>query len=390
MCEDILMQIKRQNPDKDVDFSEEIYNSGLILLEEKVLSLGGKHLTDYAMPAPQRLQEPHIGRHMLRETSYSQNELDMFVLTNEPLLVPDQENAFHAVMDAIQEGNGGFFFLDAPGGTGKTFLINLLLAKVRKQGEIAIAVASSGIAATLLTGGRTAHSTFKLPMNLAQQDMPTCNLSKNTDEANVLKKAKLIVWDECTMAHKKALEAVNLSLQDIRDSPKIFGGVTLLLAGDFRQTLPIITGGTPADELSACLKSSYLWNGVSTLKLSTNMRSRICQDSSSELFSQQLLQLGNGEIQSVDGLITFPEKFAVIVPEVQALKDSVYPDLHEKYHDHDWLSERAILAPRNDTVGIINNDLLMQLPADAETYTSHDSTVEEDQTKNIVYKNALQ
>ncbi|KAL8601850.1 hypothetical protein ACOMHN_020585 [Nucella lapillus] len=169
------------------------------------------------------------------------------------------------------------------------------------------------------------------------------------------------------MAHKKALEAVNLSLKDIRDSPKIFGRVTLLLAGDFRQTLPIITGGTPADELSACLKSSHLWNGVSTLKLSTNMRARICQDSSSELFSQQLLQLGNGEIRSVDGLITFPEKFAVIVPEVQALKDSVYPDLHEKYHDHDWLSERAILAPRNDTVGIINNDLLMQLPADAKT-----------------------
>ncbi|KAL8624599.1 hypothetical protein ACOMHN_045134 [Nucella lapillus] len=392
LCEDILMQIKRQNPDKDVDFSEEIYNSGLILLEEKVLSLEGKHLTDYAMPAPQRHQEPHIGRHMLRETSYSQNELDMFVSTNEPLLVPDQENAFHAVMDAIQEGNGGFFFLDAPGGTGKTFLINLLLAKVRKQGEIAIAVASSGIAATLLTGGRTAHSTFKLPMNLAQQDMPTCNLSKNTDEANVLKKTKLIVWDECTMAHKKALEAVNLSLQDIRDSPKIFGRVTLLLAGDFRQTLPIITGGTPADELSACLKSSHLWNGVSTLKLSTNMRARICQDSSSELFSEQLLQLGNGEIRSVDGLITFPEKFAVIVPEVQALKDSVYPDLHEKYHDHDWLSERAILAPRNDTVGIINNDLLMQLPADAETYTSHDSTVEENQSVHypVEFLNSLE
>ncbi|KAL8601841.1 hypothetical protein ACOMHN_020576 [Nucella lapillus] len=274
----------------------------------------------------------------------------------------------------------------------KTFLINHLLAKVRKQGEIAIAVASSGIAATLLTGGRTAHSTFKLPMNLAQQDMPTCNLSKNTDEANVLKKAKLTVWDECTMAHKKALEAVNLSLKDIRDSPKIFGRVTLLLAGDFRQTLPIITGGTPADELSACLKSSHLWNGVSTLKLSTNMRARICQDSSSELFSQQLLQLGNGEIRSVDGLITFPEKFAVIVPEVQALKDSVYPDLHEKYHDHDWLSERAILAPRNDTVGIINNDLLMQLPADVETYTSHDSTVEKDQSVHypVEFLNSLE
>ncbi|KAL8584036.1 hypothetical protein ACOMHN_022376 [Nucella lapillus] len=51
------------------------------------------------------------------------------------------------------------------------------------------------------------------------------------------------------------------ALQDIRDSPKLFGGVTLLLAGDFRQTLPILTGGTPADELDACLKSSHLWGG---------------------------------------------------------------------------------------------------------------------------------
>ena len=46
-------------------------------------------------------------------------------------------------------------FFDAPGGTGKTFLINLILAKLRSEGNIALATASSGIAATLLTGGRT-------------------------------------------------------------------------------------------------------------------------------------------------------------------------------------------------------------------------------------------
>jgi len=46
----------------------------------------------------------------------------------------------------------------------KTFLINLLLAKVRYGGKIALAVASSGIAATLLVGARTAHYTFKLPL----------------------------------------------------------------------------------------------------------------------------------------------------------------------------------------------------------------------------------
>ena len=53
----------------------------------------------------------------------------------------------------------GKYFLDVLGGTGKTFLINLLLAKVTFDKKIALAVASSGIAATLLEGGRTAHST---------------------------------------------------------------------------------------------------------------------------------------------------------------------------------------------------------------------------------------
>ncbi|GFV27687.1 ATP-dependent DNA helicase [Trichonephila clavipes] len=58
------------------------------------------------------------------------------------------------------------YFLDSHGGTGKTFLINLLLAKIMCEKSMAIAVASSGIAATLIDGGKTAQSAFKLPLNL--------------------------------------------------------------------------------------------------------------------------------------------------------------------------------------------------------------------------------
>ena len=75
----------------------------------------------------------------------------------------------------------------------KTFLLNLLLAKVRQMGKIAVAVAFSGIAATLLSGGRTAHSAFKLPLNPAHVETLTCNISKGTDAANVLKDCQLIV-----------------------------------------------------------------------------------------------------------------------------------------------------------------------------------------------------
>jgi type IV secretory pathway VirB4 component len=56
------------------------------------------------------------------------------------------------------------FFIGGLSGTGKTYLYNLLLANVRREGDIALAVASSGIAALLLEGGRTAHSRLKIPI----------------------------------------------------------------------------------------------------------------------------------------------------------------------------------------------------------------------------------
>ena len=70
------------------------------------------------------------------------------------------------VKAAVDSGTGGFLFIDSPGGTGKTFLSGIILAYVRRNGKIALAVASSGIAATLLPGGRTAHVAFKIPIEL--------------------------------------------------------------------------------------------------------------------------------------------------------------------------------------------------------------------------------
>lgn len=53
----------------------------------------------------------------------------------------------------------------------------------------------------------------------------------------MLRECKLLVWDESTMSHKKAIEALNRTLQDLRDSSDIMGGMVVLLAGDFRQAL---------------------------------------------------------------------------------------------------------------------------------------------------------
>jgi|SRR5579859_66145 len=73
--------------------------------------------------------------------------------------------AFDALCGAVTSG-AGVFFLQGFGGTGKTFLINLVLAKIRADGGIALPTASSGIAVTLLEGGTTAHSHFKIPIDI--------------------------------------------------------------------------------------------------------------------------------------------------------------------------------------------------------------------------------
>ena len=140
--------------------------------------------------------------------------------------------------------------------------MNLILAKVRAEGSIAIACASSGIAATLLAGGRTAHSTFKIPLNLMSSESPVCTISRNSKEAELLRRAKVIVLDECSMLNKRAYEAINRLMQDLNGNSSLMGGVTFVAAGDFRQCLPVIAKGTSADQQRYMLKSSYLWNSV--------------------------------------------------------------------------------------------------------------------------------
>ncbi|GFU43472.1 ATP-dependent DNA helicase [Nephila pilipes] len=90
-----------------------------------------------------------------------------------------------------------------------------------------------------------AYSAFKLQLDLNRSDNTICNISKQSDMAHVLRETKITVWGKCTTAHKKGVDALNRTLQDIRESNLLMGGSTVLLAGDFRQTLPVVPlGGT--------------------------------------------------------------------------------------------------------------------------------------------------
>lgn len=209
---------------------------------------------------------------LAREKSYNVQELSAYVEDNEQRLSEDQKIVYTEILRAVQSETSSLVFIDAPGGTGKTFLINLLLAKIRSTSKVALAIASSGAAATLISGGRTAHSMLKLPLDLNTNDTAVCNISKGSSKANLLKECAVIFWDEISMMHRHGLEAVDRSLKDNNNNHALMGGKVVVLAGDFRQILPVVPRGSIYDEIKACIKSSVLWPNVNVLRLKTNMR----------------------------------------------------------------------------------------------------------------------
>ena len=114
---------------------------------------------------------------------------------------PEQAQFYDTVCDSrVDYGRRRhFFFLDAPGGTGKTFLFNAILEDTRADGKVALAVASSGIAALLLELGRTMHSRFKAPIDgdFERDDggVPSfvSKIGSHSTDAELLRLADLIV-----------------------------------------------------------------------------------------------------------------------------------------------------------------------------------------------------
>ncbi|XP_029657713.1 ATP-dependent DNA helicase pif1-like [Octopus sinensis] len=366
MCEDILKR------DAKSGFDEDIFNEGLLIINRSLESVIGKNICEYGFS----VNSQNITNN-LEYDKYNLEELQKILNEREPNLLEGQLRIYNEINRKIEENDGKIFFIDAPGGTGKTYLLNLLLAKARCNNKIAIAVASTGIAATLLDGGRTAHSMFKLPLNLAKDMEPVCNIKGNSLIGTIIRDCNLIVWDECTMVSKRAFEAVDRTFRDIKHSDSPFGGSVLVLAGDFRQTLPIIQRGTPADELNACLKSSYLWTLVKKISLNVNIRA---QKSETNSFAKVLLNVGNGtlETNSEDFKVSLPPELCINVNRPEELLTSVYPNLEENYTCFDWLRERAILAPLNDEVHNINLDLLIKLPGMERIYKSVDVIMDQE------------
>ncbi|XP_052151865.1 uncharacterized protein LOC127770240 [Oryza glaberrima] len=330
-----------------------------------VHGLWEKHLDamsdDYRLPEeiPERLLRSHpLGV-----------ETDDMNLSDQ--LNDEQRSAFNKIMNVIGSAQGGVFFVDGPGGTGKTFLYRALLATVRGKGDIAVATATSGVAASIMPRGRTAHSRFKIPLNIEEGSY--CSFTKQSGTTKLLQMASLIIWDEASMTKRQAVEALDMSMRDIMGCPHSpFGGKTIVFGGDFSQVHPVIRKGTRSQITDATLRRSSLWDCMVQLKLVRNMRAQ-----SDAWFVDYLLRFGNGtEEVNKEGLIGLPLDICVSCKgnetDLERLIDTVFLNLNDNLTDPNYITCRAVLSTQNEFVDRINMKMIERFRGDVMTYHNFD------------------
>lgn len=113
------------------------------------------------------------------------------------------------------------------------------------------------------------------------------------------------------------------------------------------------------------------------------MRIQLQNDPTLIVFAKQLLEVGNGKltVDDITGLITLPNNLCTLLHLTDELIEQVFPNIVQRYRSHDWLKERAILAPKNVQVNEINHISQEILPGETTTYKSVDTVMNEDNIK---------
>ncbi|XP_072947724.1 uncharacterized protein [Epargyreus clarus] len=131
LSEDILHRFERM----DQVNNDLCFNEALRHIEDKIITISGKKLSDFGMPTPERRGE--LSTDLIKELSYDIALLDAQVSETEPRLLPEQKNIYNKILQRVELDKGGLFFLDAPGGTGTVAKINKkILAEINSETSV--------------------------------------------------------------------------------------------------------------------------------------------------------------------------------------------------------------------------------------------------------------
>jgi hypothetical protein len=369
---------------KETDYDQALNHIDKVL---KKLSGGEKSLKDYNLPVP--VTEQHCYHHgtFIDFESVNVEHHKINYENNRSKMNTEQITLHDAIINRIklrtQSTISKNIFIDAPGGTGKTFVINTIIEHLLASKTPFISCAYSGIAATLLTEGKTAHAAFKLPLETAGAIQ--CKVNKTTIHGKFIQEAKVIIIDEAPMMHKEQLEAIDRLCNEMNgykptNSGHLFADKLIILSGDFRQTLPVVPKESSAGICEILISRSYLWHSFQKHSLKRNERvMRLCAGKSEQVkkeceeFAEWILAVGDGALNNGDE-INIPPKF--LFEREKTIEDIiswVYPEftslnnLHSSSEPH--LSEKAILSPTNEQVYELNKIAIQKYRSDTQSTT---------------------
>ncbi|XP_023752982.1 uncharacterized protein LOC111901356 [Lactuca sativa] len=362
---------------------EAIVHLTLSYIEKSLLICGLSLKQILNMPLPDHKYIQDFCNMLIQaELNYDLSSLEVKHQQLHSKLNDEQKKVYDTIINVVKNEKGGVFFLYGYGGTGKTFVWKTLSATIRSKGEIIINVASSGNATLLLSGGRTVHSRFHIPMNL-NEDL-FCSITSSNDVVELLNNARLIIWDEAPMMHNHCFKAVDRTHRDVilsSDKNKPFGGKTIVFGGDFRQIIPVIQRENHSYIVQASLHSSRLWRECTILCLNVNTRLLVGFPNNNfketKSFVEWILKISEGTIGGPnDGEveIEFPED--VIVPStcdhIHSIVSTIYSSFQNHLDDPLYFQDKAILVPANEEVNAINDYMLELMKDEGKTYLSSD------------------
>ncbi|KAL4579076.1 hypothetical protein LXL04_015211 [Taraxacum kok-saghyz] len=234
----------------------------------------------------------------------------------------------------------------------------------------------------------TAHSRFKIPLDLSDESI--CNIKKGTHLAKLFDQTDLIIWDEAPMNNRLCFETLDRTLRDILDAHHIpFGGKSIMLGGDFRQTLPVIQGASKSEIINASIVQSPLWRHFKLYTLTTNMRLLQPEVGDYEKntihnFSSWLLDIGNGNLGQLEqtdnkdiSWVRIPEQYCIPDTDngLSTLVRFIYDEKTLEKPTAIELQQKVIVCPKNETADLINDYVLSMHSGDITTYISSDEAI---------------
>lgn len=148
-------------------------------------------------------------------------------------------------------------FLTGSAGTGKTFVLNQYIDYLKER-KVAVAItASTGIAATHMNG-MTVHSWAGIGVKEQLTNANLVSMKSKKYLKDHLEKVKVLIIDEISMLHKNQFNLIDIVLRYFKNNDEAFGGIQVVVCGDFFQLPPIGNQGELSKDKFSFMSEAWL------------------------------------------------------------------------------------------------------------------------------------